>query len=209
MKRMIKILAISLVIGGILAAVLAGTVLAAGPAGGPKTAQEDCGAAGLVNGNGLGFGPDSEIADLLGMTPEEIREQRQDGKSLADIALSFNGTTEQELINIIMAEKKEAIQKLVAAETITQAEADARLLQMAERVRLAVERTMTGPPVWAGENGKGQKGQAQGNGAYKGNGQGKGRGGMEQRGSRGGQAGGGNTYGNSGGDQIQGHSNLY
>lgn len=105
MKRMIKILAISMVIGGILAAVLAGTVLAAGPSGGLKTEQEDCQDSGWGNGQGLGFGPTLKVAELLKLTPEEIREQRQDGKSLAQIAVSAN-VTKEALINFIMAEKK-------------------------------------------------------------------------------------------------------
>jgi hypothetical protein len=196
MKKIIKILAISMVIGGILAAVLAGTVFAAGPSGGQNRAAKAGEDAGWGNSRGLGFGPDKAVAELLGMTPEVIREQRLAGKSLVEIAATGN-ITEKNLIDAIMAEKTEAIQKLLAAGTITQAVAGERLEQMRERVQLAVNRTMTGPPEWAGANGKGK------NKAEKGNGVGKGNGAMRQGSMKGSQAGGRGMAGGSTGNQIQ------
>lgn len=146
MKKIWKVLAISMVLAGVLVAVLAGTVLAQGPQGSANT----CGA-----GRGTGSALD-EVSQLTGLTPEQIQEQREAGKSLVQIAATKN-VTEEALINAIMAEKKEAVQKLVTAGTITQEQADQRLAFMKERVKQAVNRTTIGPPEWAGggKNGSG------------------------------------------------------
>jgi len=202
MKRMIKILAVSLVIGGILAAVLAGTVLAAGPSGGQTTTTEPGEVSGWHHSRGLGFGSGSAAAELLGMTPEEIREQRQAGKSLVEIARD-RGIDEATLINAIMAEKRETIQKLVTEGTMTQAEADARLAQIQERVTLAVNRTMTGPPEWAGASGRWQNGTEKGNAGGNGFSNGKGKGNMGQNGYRGNHSRGAGMNGNCAGSQMQ------
>jgi hypothetical protein len=201
MKRMIKILAISLVIGGILAAVLAGTVFAAGPSGGQNTAR-GAGEESGWGGRGLGFGPDKAVSELLGMTPEEIREQRQAGKSLVEIAATGN-ITEEALINAIMADKEEAIRKLLAAGTIAQSQADERLEQMRDRVQLAVNRTMTGPPDWARANDKGKNHAEKGNYVEKGYSGERGNGAMRQGGMKGNQAGGRGMSGGSTDNNIQ------
>jgi hypothetical protein len=145
MKKMWKVLVISMVIAGILATVLAVTISAAGPSNNSR---------GIPSGQGGGSIID-EVSDLLGLTPEQIQEQRQAGQSLVQIAATKN-VSEEALIKAIMADRQEAILKLVAAGTITQAQADQRLALMQERVKLAVNRTAVGPPDWAGANGNGQ-----------------------------------------------------
>jgi hypothetical protein len=140
-------------VAGLLVAVIAIPVLAAGPNGArgatnPAVSQTGCG-----NYQGLGLGPDQEVATLLGLTQEQIREQRQAGKSLVQIA-AIQNVTEETLLNTIMAENQAAIQNMVAAGTLTQAQADWRLAQMKERVQLAINRTTVGPPEWAGANGQ-------------------------------------------------------
>jgi urease accessory protein UreF len=163
-KKMWKILVISAALAIILAAATAGTVLAVG-------SQENS------YGCGAGIKGDSasdEVSKLLGLTPEQIQEQRQAGKSLVQIAATKN-VNEETLIDAILAGKQETIQKMIKAGTLTQAQADQRLAQMRERIQLAVNRTTVGPPSWAGANASGQ------------NGTGNGRGGMRQGGLRGNQ----------------------
>jgi hypothetical protein len=147
MKRMWKVLVISMVIAGILATVLAVTISAAGP-----NKNSSGSAYGQMGGSVL-----DEVSQLLGLTPEQIQEQRQAGQSLVQIAAAKN-VTEDALIDAIMAEKQESIRELVAAGTITQAQADQRLALIQERVKLAVNRTTVGPPDWAGANGNSQIG---------------------------------------------------
>jgi hypothetical protein len=145
-------------VAGLLLIAIAIPALAAGPNGvngnaAANTVQTGCGSC-----QGLGFGPDQEVADFLGLTTEQVRDQRLSGKSLIQIAAE-QGVSEEDLINAIMAEKQEAVRNMVEAGTLTQEQADLRLAQMRERVQLAVNRTAVGPPEWAGANGNGQKGQ--------------------------------------------------
>jgi hypothetical protein len=144
-------------IAGLLVIAIAIPVLAAGPnspGGTPTAAAEQ---AGLGNCQGLGFGPDEEVATLLGLTQEQIREQRQSGKSLVQIAEGQN-VSEETLVNAILEEKETTLQSRVTAGTLTQEQADLMLAQMKERVQLSVNRTQVGPPEWAGANGAGKKG---------------------------------------------------
>jgi hypothetical protein len=161
MKKMWKVLVISMVIAGILATALAVTISAAGPRNNSSGSTY-----GQVGGSIL-----DDVSQLLGLTPEQIQEQRQAGQSLVQIAAAQN-ISEEALIEAIMADRQEAIRKMVEAGTITQAQADQRLALMQERVQLAVNRTAVGPPDWAGANGNGQ------------NSNGNGKGLMGQRGSR-------------------------
>jgi hypothetical protein len=145
MKKIWKVLVISMVISGILATVLAVTISAAGPRNNSSGSTYGLGGSSVLD----------EVSQLLGLTPDQIREQRQAGQSLVQIAAAKN-VSEEALINAIMVDRQEAIQKLVTAGTITQAQADQRLALMQDRVKLAVNRTTVGPPDWAGTNGNGQ-----------------------------------------------------
>jgi hypothetical protein len=141
MKKMWKVLVISMVIAGVLATVLAVTISAAGPRNNSS-------------GNSYGQGGGSvldEVSQLLGLTPEQIKEQRQAGQSLAQIAAARN-INEEALVNAILAGRQAAILKLVEAGTLSQDQADQRLALMQERVRLAVNRSAVGPPDWAGND---------------------------------------------------------
>jgi hypothetical protein len=145
MKKIWKVLVISMVIAGILAAILAVTISAAGPRNNSSNSTSGQGGGSVLD----------DVSQLLGLTPEQIQEQRQAGQSLVQIAATKN-VSEEALIKAIMAEKQEAVQALVAAGTITQDQADQRLSIMQERVKLAVNRTAVGPPDWAGASGSGQ-----------------------------------------------------
>ena len=168
MKKVFRKLTLAMVIAGILIVALAGTILAAGPfaADGAQTGTSEglnCGV-----GHGWGAGIDESVTALLGMTQEQIQEQRQAGKSLVEIAATKN-ISEETLINTIIAAKQEAITAKVTAGTMTQAQADSCLVQMQERVKLSVNRTTVGPPEWAGANGNGQKGVGMRQGGMRGN----------------------------------------
>lgn len=153
MGKIIKVLTISMVLAGILVVVLASTVFAAGPRG-------------SYSENQVGGPTIDVVSNLLGLTPEQIHEQRQTGLSLVQIAATKN-VTEIALIDAIMLEKQTALQKMVTAGTITQAQADQSSTQMRERVQLAVNRTTLGPPEWSGANGNGQNGICSGTGTMR------------------------------------------
>jgi hypothetical protein len=125
-------------------------VLAAGPQGG-NSANVAAGQCNLGELRGLGVGPDESIVELLGLSGEEIKAERLAGKSLVQIA-SGQGVSEETLVNTIMAEKKAAIQAMVAEGKISQTLADQRLAQIQERVQISVNRTVTGPQSWSGAN---------------------------------------------------------
>jgi hypothetical protein len=160
-------------IAGLLVVAVAVPALAAGPNSADNNSASAAVQARYGNCQGLGFGSDQAAADLLGLTQEQISEQRLAGKSLVEIA-SEQGVSEETLIDAIMAEKLEMVQNRVEAGTLTQEQADLMLVQMRERVQLAVNRTTVGSPEWAGANSNsqnnGQNGQGmRGQGGNKGN----------------------------------------
>jgi hypothetical protein len=141
MGKRTKWLAGALMLAAVLAIGVGATVaLAATPASNQGT-QTYCGL-----GGGFRFGGTlvDEVAKVIGMTSDQIRDMRQDGKSLVQIAATKN-VTEQKLVEAIMAFKKAEVQKKVAAGTITQDQADLMLQRMQENTVNAVNRTSTGP----------------------------------------------------------------
>jgi hypothetical protein len=193
MKRVILIA----VLVGALAALLAGTALAAGPVNPPAQgfgpgmgmraaaagstspdADHPCGmGAGMAGEQGRGkptwAGQPDEVATLLGMSVAEIQTARQDGKSLAQIAESKHVSVEK-LISTILDAKKDILAGLVADGKLTQAQMDLMVEHMQTQVKTMVERTTVGP--MQGRQGMGQMQS----------GMGRGRAGMGQ-GFRGGQ----------------------
>ena len=149
---------IGLVVAGVLMLAIAVPALAAGPNGtgtpAPSAAIPPCGNCnGADYGQGFGGGMDDVVTRLLGLTEEQIQEQRQAGKSLVQIAATKN-VSEDALITAIIADRKADLDKLVADKKITQAQADQMLNQMKDRVKVMVNRTTVGPPDWSG-NGTG------------------------------------------------------
>ena len=71
-------------------------------------------------------GPMSEIATLLGMTPDEIWAERVLGKTLADIAKE-KGVDTQKLIDALVAGQKTRLDTLVTNSQMTQTQADTYL----------------------------------------------------------------------------------
>ena len=158
MTRRLKLLGLSLGVVALLALTVGSTVFADTPEGDDST-QAYCAGYGFHGEEGVCVDAASE---LLGLTREEICEQRQEGKSLVEIAAA-QGVSEDELVETIMAAKGEAVQSGVEADTLTPEQAELILQQMEQRTRLAVNRTTTGPAEWRG-SGYGQSGEGMGPG---------------------------------------------
>ena len=137
---------IALAVVGLLVMAIAVPVLAAGPNGANGTTPTPTTQPGYGNCQGLGLGIDDAVTKLLGMTNAQIAEQRQAGKSLVQIAATKN-VSQEALVNAILADRKDALQKLVTAGTLTQAQADQRLEFMKQQIQQNVNRTTVGPPA--------------------------------------------------------------
>lgn len=121
------------------------------------------------NGVGLAIGRmgtsmiDS-ISKFLGLTSDEVRTERQSGKSLTDIA-SDKGVSKDKLLDQMLKERKVQLDALVKDGKLTQEQADQYLAQMKERMGTMVDRTETGRPDFAPGRGQGMgQGQGQGRG---------------------------------------------
>lgn len=127
----IVVIALGLIVGG-------GSLVMAQTAN-PETPAALC-------GGGLGFRGASQdvVTDLIGLTHDEIRAQRLEGKSLAEIAAA-KGVSEDALVGAIVGAHTEALKAAVTAGRLTQAQADAALQDMEARVRLMVESKGVGP----------------------------------------------------------------
>ena len=176
MKRFLMIA----VLAAAVVALLAGTALAA--PGNPPTqglgygarmqAQDPAtGTCGMVGGAGAAggmmgrgapawAGEPEELVTLLGMEAEEIQAQRQAGTSLAAIAASKNVTVDQ-LVDTLMAAKKDTLALLVADGKLTQDQANLMLERMETQVTSMVTRTTTGAPAERGM-GMGMRGGGRG-----------------------------------------------
>ncbi|MFH1651758.1 MAG: hypothetical protein ABID87_06640 [Chloroflexota bacterium] len=166
MKRRFKLLAVILGVVALGTLIIGTTVFAHGPGDADDFGSGYCDGAGF-HGHGAGYLGSEAAADLLGLTPEALHEQRLAGKSLAEIAAE-QGISEDELVNAIMATRTAAVQERVADGYLTPEQAELMLQQMEENTRLAVNRTTTGAPEWAGTcgygNGYGQPGEGYGPG---------------------------------------------
>ena len=91
-----------------------------------------------------GFGVISEaIQKLLGMSREEIQEERQEGSSLLEIAESKDVTAE-ELTESILEAKKDRLEEAVEEGCLTQGQADERLELMEERIEEKINNKNSG-----------------------------------------------------------------
>ncbi|MDY6892313.1 MAG: hypothetical protein SVO26_01165 [Chloroflexota bacterium] len=84
------------------------------------------------------------VCDLLGLSSEEIKEQRLEGMSLVEIAAA-QGVDEQTLTDTVLAEAEEALQQNVSDGVITQEQADAILERMQENISDRLNSTDFGP----------------------------------------------------------------
>ena len=165
MKRFI----VAAILVGVLVLTVAGTALAAGPGTGIHTpgtglasnwtnaADMPCGGIGLGAGRAAGWaGQPAEVAELLGLSSDEIRAERLAGKSLVQIA-EEKGVSEETLLATILDAKKAQLDSLVAAGTLTQAQADYMYSNVQAQSAVAIERTTTGP--MGGRMGQGMGGR--------------------------------------------------
>ncbi len=80
------------------------------------------------------------IADLLGMSREEVQTERESGKSISEIAQEKD-VAEQELSNSMLEAKTERFQEAVENGYLTQEQADERMERMQEKIERKMEKT--------------------------------------------------------------------
>jgi len=114
------------------------------------------------------------VADLTGLSTDDIRTQRAAGNSLADIAAD-KGVSEQAVIDKVVAERTAVLDQLKADNKITAEQYNACISNMQERIKTNVERSAVGSAN--GNQGMGcMRGAGQGQGAGQGRGMGQGQG---------------------------------
>ncbi len=158
MKKGLKLLGLAVGAVAIMSLALSGTVFADTP---EDTTTQTCAGYGWHGFQGEGATCSEAVSELLGLTPDELCDLRQEGKSLAEIAAEKNVSVDN-LVAAVMAEKTAAIQARVADGTITQEQADLMIQRMTERTELAVNRTATGPAEWRMGSGYGKSGEGAG-----------------------------------------------
>jgi hypothetical protein len=88
------------------------------------------------NGEGLpgGFlGNGDALTGVLGVTEAELRESLLDGQSIADVATA-RGVPVQTVVDALVAEAGERVDEAVTAGRLTEAEAEERKADLAERI---------------------------------------------------------------------------
>jgi hypothetical protein len=97
------------------------------------------------------------VADLTGLSVEDIQAERAEGASVADIA-EANGVSTEDVVAKALDERKAILDAKVADGTITQEQADLAYERMTERLTDRVTTDETGRPEWAGQGGMGAGG---------------------------------------------------
>jgi hypothetical protein len=111
------------------------------------------------------------IAELTGLDADEVHDRRVGGESIADIATS-EGVDVTDVVEAALARRTEVLEAKVADGSITEAQKDAMLAQMTERITERVESTeLGGRGKGGGACGAGGRGMAGGQGG-RGNGAG-------------------------------------
>lgn len=113
-----------------------------------------CGMAGGAWRWGGSGGALSVVADLLGMTQEDLLAELREGASIVDLT-NEAGISPQELIEGIMSSRIERLQAAVDAGRLTQEQADAMVETMRERITDKIESDEFGLNCGTGLNGKG------------------------------------------------------
>lgn len=102
------------------------------------------------------------LADLTGLSTEEVTAKRSEGLSVAQIA-EENDVSVDEVTGSALSARKALLDAKVADGSITQEQADVAYERMSERIAERVITTETGAPSWAGQ-GRGSRGAGQGAG---------------------------------------------
>lgn len=143
MKTASKVIAIAIAATLILGVLSAGAVYAAAATW----------PAARVAANTTFVRPMEALAKLLGMDRDEIREQRQKGKSLAEIAKA-KGVDAEKVIDTLLKARKTRLDAAVKAGRLTQAEADKMLEAYKERLKARVNSTEACVPFGPGRGGQ-------------------------------------------------------
>lgn len=85
-----------------------------------------------------------EVAEALGITVEELRTQREEGKTLAQIA-EAEGIEKADLIDDLVTAAKDRLAEAVADGRITQAQADEATTDLEARITEKVDQVGHGP----------------------------------------------------------------
>ncbi len=152
-RRKKSVRAIAVLLAAVLLLAGAGTVYAAGNR------------AGVGQGAGISWTIGSmadQVANILGISRQELAVERQTGKSLADIAAA-RSVTKTELTAKILETRQTALKKALEDKKITQAQYDTCVQNMKQNIEKSITRTTVGPNNGQGRGqGKGQgKGQGQ------------------------------------------------
>jgi len=150
MKQSLKIGFVALVVAAMAASGLAyaqsngtdDTVPPAGDAQVEETRPEGPGFRGRGGHHGMKGGPGhlSQVADILGVDADVIREGLEAGDTLADIAAA-NGSSGPALVDELVAGLTEKLDGAVADERIDQAKADEILAEATEKITTMVNST--------------------------------------------------------------------
>jgi uncharacterized protein (DUF433 family) len=98
------------------------------------------------------------IAEVLGMTTDEVRESVSGGQTIAELA-EAQGVPLQDVADALVAAKAEQLQQAVEDGRLTQEEADERLAHMEENVLERLESGERGPGGPRGTGGPGGPGR--------------------------------------------------
>lgn len=102
------------------------------------------------------------LAELTGLSADEVTAKRAEGLSAAQIA-EENGVSVDEVTASALDARKAILDSKVADGSITQEQADAAYDRMSDRIAERVTTTETGAPSWAGQ-GRGSRGAGMGAG---------------------------------------------
>lgn len=162
---------LTLIGGVLLVGVPAVKAFAAGNQSGGKAGQ----GYGLQMGRNFGS-MSANMAQFLSISQEDLKADRQSGKSMVQIAAE-KGISEQELVDYVIGQRSAQIDQMVSDGKITQEQADKQL--MSERVKANLNRTEVGPNRSGNAADRGNKaaGEGMGKGMGKGLGNGQGNGG--------------------------------
>ena len=133
MKQWTKIMAVALAFAIIVSAIAGGVVLADDPGNDGRNNPPPMARGGMAHGSGA-------LTELLGLTVEEIHEQRLAGFSLAQIAADQR-IGEAELVAALTARITERLAVDVTDGRLTQAEADEKLADAVARTTEMIHST--------------------------------------------------------------------
>ena len=146
---------IALIVVGLVAGLVLGSMGIASAATAETTATNPVAACGLQMGaaiRGAGARMVDILADLTGLSVEDIQAKRAEGQTISDIA-EAEGVETDAVVDKALAARKAILDERVAAGTLSQEDADAAYDRMADRLSERVDSTATGRPSWAGQGG--------------------------------------------------------